>query len=328
MEKPPYLDPKNPKKRYKRRAPWHDYRAPGNYMITINKKENIPVFSEVKEASNRDVYCDYKPMGRIIFNQINAFNMNHPEARISHRAIMPDHLHFRIEVKEYLKDSIGLGKLINQLESRIRREYLAKFPDAPIAGTEESVFEYGFNDTIIWKRGQLDKVIKYIKDNPRKHMIMKKNPDLFSKRNQLVINGEAFMALGNLFLLRNPDIEAVRFSRKYSKEEWEAKKSLYEKTIDNGGVLVSPFINEEEKKFLRLAIEEGKGVILIQDRSYGDRTKPGGRLFDLCAEGRLLIIAINKDEDCREGKLSREICLRMNDIAAQIAYNRNKYSFR
>lgn len=331
MENPSFFEPLNPRKRNKHRSKWHDYREPCIYMITITKKDFIPLLSSVEERGKDNCFCNYSPVGYIIYNQINAFNAAHKEAIISHRAIMPDHIHLIIEVKEYLEDDIGLGRLIGNLKDGVYKEFMQKFPESKLAA-KLGIFEYGFNDMILRKKGQLDRMINYIKDNPRKYIIKKRHPDLFSKTNRILINNEEYMVIGNIFLLRNPDIEAVRYSRKYELKEnegvWETRKASYRRTMDNGGVLVSPFINPKEKDFLNQAIDSGTGIILIQNRFYGDRDKPGGRLFDLCARGQLLIISINKDENSRDDKADRQTCLFMNDLAAKIAYDRNSFSLR
>ena len=91
----------------------------------------------------------------------------------------------------------------------------------------------------------------------------------------------------------------------------------WEETIRANGVLVSPFISDREKYWERRAIAERAGVILITRDEFGERYKPGGKFFDLCAEGRLLIISTG--EGAKGGKLSRAESLAMNDLAARIA---------
>lgn len=56
-------------------------------------------------------------------------------------------------------------------------------------------------------------------------------------------------------------------------------------------MLVSPFVNPEEKKYRDKAIENGNGLIIIVDYTFTERAKPYKALFDLCEEGRLLIIS-------------------------------------
>lgn len=311
---------KNLEMRYKQRTLWHDYNSPCIYMITIVKIPMVAEFSSVAKSAGGQYFCNYKPLGYICRNQIQIFNRLHPEARIMNYTIMPDHLHFIIQVKDYLRDNVGLGRLVASLKYGIRSEYFAKFPESPAAQAQESVFEKGFNDMICVKDGQLKRMIHYMQDNPRRLYLKRENPYLFSAMRRIMIDEKFYSAMGNIFLLGNPQIEVVRFSRKYSEKEWEGRKKAYARTISNGGVLVSAFIHPNEKEFLEKAIENGSGVILIENRFYDERSKPGGRLFDLCAQGKLLIISIN-EEGVKKNTISREICLSMNDLSARIAGN-------
>ena len=166
--------------------------------------------------------------------------------------------------------------------------------------------------------GQLKKMIDYIQDNPRRYYLKRNNPDLFSTLRKIRIDEKSYPVIGNIFLLWNPQVEAVRFSSKFSDKEWNERKESYARTISNGGVLISPFINPNEKEYLEDAIDNGCGVILIENRHYDERSKPGGRFFDLCVQGRLLIISVN-EEGGKKNTISREICQKMNELAARVA---------
>ena len=116
----------------------------------------------------------------------------------------------------------------------------------------------------------------------------------------------------------------VKVSRKYSPSELLARKRLWHKTILNDGVLVSPFINPNEKRVRDWSIENGGSLIYLTYKPFPEKFKPQGRMFDLCSEGRLLIIFIPPDEKEAayirdKGCPSYSNCQRMNSIAEQIA---------
>lgn len=315
------------KPNYDQRAFLHDYHSPSIYMITIRKAEAAPFLSEVKESAGGTIYCDYHPLGYIVLNQIRIFNSLHPDAPITNHVIMPDHFHFMIHVKKRLTDNVGLGRLIACLKTGVRNEYMQKYPDSPLTLRLESPLVRGFNDMILLRDGQLDKMIKYIKDNPRRYLIKKRLPDLFKISRKLIIDDKEFTVIGNIFLLKNPELTVVRFSRKFSVEEWNERQRTYMTAIANGGVLISPFIHPNEKQFFHEALAKGKGAILIQNRLYTDRDKPMGKLFDACAAGKLLIIA--PTADCsRKGEISRQICQSMNALAEELASNPTSYRLR
>ncbi len=119
---------------------------------------------------------------------------------------------------------------------------------------------------------------------------------------------------GNHHLLDNPFKEQVIVHRADTAEQFERNKEKWLYTAANGGILVSPFISRREKEIRREAEELGGRFILIANRPFGDREKPVGKDFGLCAEGRLLIIAPQSPLD-----FSRSACLQMNTLACHIA---------
>lgn len=124
---------------------------------------------------------------------------------------------------------------------------------------------------------------------------------------------------GNIFLLDNPVKSAVRISRIRSRTpHLEAKIREWEETIRCGGVLVSPFINPDEKFYRDAAINNGSGIILIVDYRFSDRKKPYKELFGLCAEGRLLIISTEQFAEPPK-TMRHDHAQALNSIAARIA---------
>ena len=65
------------------------------------------------------------------------------------------------------------------------------------------------------------------------------------------------------------------------------------------------------------AIANGARLILIEQNGFGPRYKPSGQYFELCAEGRLLMVA-PVEHSTSKIVLSREWCLRHNELAEQI----------
>lgn len=58
-------------------------------------------------------------------------------------------------------------------------------------------------------------------------------------------------------------------------------------------------------------------IILITHEAFPERYKPAEHDFDLCSNGRLLIISL---EEPKGTPLSREICRRMNALALEISH--------
>lgn len=131
-----------------------------------------------------------------------------------------------------------------------------------------------------------------------------------------MINGEEYEAYGNHFLLQHPFKMAVRIHRNNTDEENERLKEKWLEHIAEGGVLVSPFISPKEKHIRKCANEMGGKIILIQNEPFPEKYKPALSDFNLCSQGKLLIIAPVKTMGSH---LNYEICTKMNELAEKIA---------
>lgn len=131
-------------------------------------------------------------------------------------------------------------------------------------------------------------------------------------------NGEELEIYGNIDLLCDPDIEPVKISRKYSPEVRRAKKICWKRNVENCGVLISPFISQNEKKVLNWAMDNGGRLIYIIDGGIGERFTPKGKLHELCSQGRLLIIGAYPFSHTKTA-ISRARCQSMNQLAVDIA---------
>lgn len=307
---------------YSRRAFWHDYASPCFYHITLRKAPQTCIFSRV-EINGFDIKGVPFPklilsdFGRKIQWLIQKYRKVYKEAAIERYIIMPDHIHFILNVKERFEP--GIGKIIRDFKSDCTKRY-KKWLIENNRQIEEnaSVFEENYNDKILLRAGQLKNWVNYIFDNPRRYLIKKTNPDLFNSNLRVMINGKEYAAYGNILLLGMPDKSAVKVSRRYSPEVLKEKLSEWERIAHNGGVLVSPFISQREKEVMWESVEKGVNLIIIKNIPFMEKEKPSKRFFNLCAEGRLLYITpVEKDE--RFVEISRKLCNAMNDFSIRIA---------
>ena len=127
-----------------------------------------------------------------------------------------------------------------------------------------------------------------------------------------------FSAIGNLFLLDSPNILQVQCSRAYfaykriSKPgggrkiardaagipaiekitpEFEEKRDELLAAAKHGAVLISPCISDGEREIARLAFAASLPVIALRNMGFSPLYKPGGKLFDKTANGKLLLLA-------------------------------------
>ena len=155
-------------------------------------------------------------------------------------------------------------------------------------------------------------------DNPRRLAIKKLSPDMFRVVDNISIEGlfpdqptekAEFSSIGNRFLLDRVEFFQVQCSRNdflYSRKNGETyrkqkplietKQYLSQKCAmleagHKGAVIVSPCISDGEKALARIASEMGFPIITLCRTGFERLYKPSGELYDLCASGKLLMLA-------------------------------------
>ena len=175
---------------------------------------------------------------------------------------------------------------------------VAQMPDT---GTHQPLFETPFFRTLAHK-GQLDTMIQYIHDNPRRAMLKQQNPDLFTLRRDTRVGELCFTSLGNLFLLDYPEKQPIICSRTLSEQQITAQQTdaLYQ--AKNGCITVTAAISPGERQIARAVREAGAPLIILLKDGFpkaGDPHekyyKPGGVYFEACAAGRLLLLEPTAD---------------------------------
>lgn len=195
-------------------------------------------------------------------------------------------------------------------------------PEARASGAPR-LWAAGFQDSILFRAGQLDAMFNYLRDNPRRLAVKRLFPDLFravaALRRPLPSLGVvgAFAALGNRFLLDRPLVQ-VQVSRRdfaYRREPkaggglkiardaageplvaqesaaFAAKAEALLARARQGAALLSPCVSEGEREIARRAFAEGLPLVVLRNKGFAPLEKPGGRHFDACAAGRLLMLA-------------------------------------
>ncbi len=290
------------------RARWHDYTSRCIYHLTFLKHPDCPPFGKLMGDCHLPIgtpgssFVCASDIGIAIKQSLRELSSIHPALRLFQYALMPDHLHLILSVESKLDEIVG--RKIGAFKVSVNKR----------SGVDQ-VFERGFNDQILTKARKLNVIYNYLKANPYRLAIRKANPNFFHKRIGVIVGGVSCQFYGNMHLLDNPFKDQVVIHRKDNDFVYTSNKERWLHTAANGGVLVSPFISTREKAIRQEAeILQGR-FILITNRPLADREKPMGKDFDLCAEGRMLIIAPQSPWE-----LNRRTCLQMNDLAAQIAY--------
>ena len=120
-----------------------------------------------------------------------------------------------------------------------------------------------------------------------------------------------------IFLLDAPLLLQVQCSRKITQEQIQATVRYFLSRARDGAVLVSPSISPGEKAVMRAAFEQGYPIIILHENGFAPLAKPGGRRFDACAQGRLLMLAPWEHHNDKR-TIRRDQCLDLNKMAQAI----------
>ena len=302
---------------YERRKFNHDYQAPYKYHIILKKQKNCETFgritgnASISPGAPGSAKVIRSMLGSIIKKELFDFDENYHSFKILQFIVMPDHVHILLQVKERIPKH--LGYYIGRLKVRIAENY-SKSQNRIY--TTDDIFLSNYTDKIVWSFIDLKTLIRYIKENPHRLAMRQQFPLFFQKLRQLKIGDKDCEAYGNLFLLRNPDKFPLIIHRNYSEEE---KSKIAENCVLNSiekGIIVSAAVSPEEKAIRNLCEAHGGNFILIQHEGFGERFKPAEHNFNLCSQGRLLIIApLEKFGE----RLSYATCQKMNQLAEIIA---------
>lgn len=99
---------------------------------------------------------------------------------------------------------------------------------------------------------------------------------------------------------------------------FEQQKEAVLAAAQDGAVIVSAFISSKEREIRDLLFAAQIPVIEIMDNGFSERYKPYGKAFYACAENKLVQISPWKYLYQRESKISREMCLVMNELSLTI----------
>ena len=256
-----------------------DYKSPCIYQITIALADRssealgrlvidsdgdgdpIQVEAHVElTAAGRAVEAEWRRMGELT-----------PAIRPLEIQIMPDHIHGILRVTERLVRPLG--------------QILAGFKTGSSKAASGAIgfWSEGFQDTILFREGQLENMFNYLRDNPRRLAVKRLYRRFFTVKRDLKIgltpnkldgaNGAAkaepliahFEAIGNEALLKAPTIFQIQCSRAYLAYKRVAKPG--------GGLKIArdeagrPIVERETPEFgeklkMLLAMAE-KGAVLI-----------------------------------------------------------------
>lgn len=294
----------------KRRKPSHDYNSRCIYMITLNTLGRRPVLGTLHDAdsSHAKPWVEPSELGNKVLSCWRQIAVLHPEIRLMEVQLMPDHLHGILFVTSEMPKH--LGTVINGFKvgcNKFSREMIG-----------DVLWEKSYNDIILRGKGQLERMVHYVHDNPRRRWIKQNNRDFFTIKKDVSIGNWQVATVGNQFLLEHPLKVVVKCSRSIKGNDIAQEVNKFMAMAEAGAVLVSPSISPAEKEVMRTVFDAGYPLIVILENGFSPLWKPGGKQFDACDEGRLLLVAPWPHHN--EHKIiTRQQCLQLNDLAREIA---------
>ena len=312
----------------KRRMDAIDYSQPHIYMITIATEGRKPLFGKVVPIGEEGAQIEMTPLGRWVNQEVEHIPRIYPQITIVAKQVMPDHLHFIIYVREQLP--VHLGRVINGFKVGCNRGYrefcmhgsMPHGRSLPQSGTPLNppfnstaqpmgrvewsasqrqtnnnrdrshgfLFETGYHDRVLSGRDQLQRMIDYIHDNPRRLLLKRQNSSLFHITT-ITAAGMCFVAVGTTAIINAPTRIAVRISRSTDAACLAAITEDLVSKARSGAVMISPFISPGEKVLRDILLAEHLPHIRIDGKGFEPYYKPQGADFDAVADGFLLILA-------------------------------------
>lgn len=323
-----------------RRRVGHDYESRQIYLITMTVEGRRPLLgrlvgkSDAEKGSGEEPYVELSELGKAVEYEWMDVTRHHSEVSVVALQIMPDHLHGILFVHEKMPQH--LGHIIKGFKASTNKHYrrlvlgvdsaatpsqqrgTAEKRDRSLDNREAGMlWSLGYNDHILSGDGELQRWVDYLRDNPLRLAMKREHPDLFRVRFGINVSGQTYAAIGNQFLLKNPQKQQVQCSRSLTEEQIKEKVAFFLAKARQGAILVSSAISKGEQAVMRAALDAHLPLIFLTPWGFNAFSKPGHQYFNACAEGHLLILAPWEHQNQRI-PLTREICMALNGMTKNI----------
>ena len=286
-----------------RRSLFSDYKGRGIYLITLCVEGRKALLGTLQGATAEQACVHPSPLGKRVIELllgIPAYQQRKAEEKglasgmgtkreiqILAYQLMPDHLHVILFVKQEM--DISVGEVLRGFMIACTKVCYTLGIYAGSTTKKQPLWEKGYHDRKLSGKGQLQAMIDYVHDNPRRLFVKRSNGDLFAIRHGLHISEYEFDAMGNPQLLDRP-LHAVHVRSRFTPEERRAYMNNCIIEARKGKVLVGAFISEYEKQVRAEALKECLPIAQLSAIPFSAYYKPSGELFDPCAAGRLLLL--------------------------------------
>ncbi len=189
------------------------------------------------------------------------------------------------------------------------------YPKHAAIGT---LWEPGYNDRILLHKGQLQRMLAYLDDNPRRLLLKRQHPEYFTRLAPLTAVGVQMQAMGNATLLTQClKMLRLQCSRHLYQQEIDKEREKFLAAGRAGTTIISACFSDGEQQISTACITAGIPFIVLLVHGFPPYYKPAPLYLQACAEGRLLLLSPFQWQNEKITNM-RQRCLYLNDLAQRI----------
>lgn len=333
-----------------RRSHFINYKGRGIYLVTLCTENRRPLLGDLCGDSPDRVYIRPTALGKAVLRcwqdipiiqqrlaaerSVRSGTTCTRDIQLLGCQLMPDHFHGIIFIKQDMDIALGqvvygfmvgctiaYNTLLSSTNSSMVQLGMVQQPANLPTTTPtalQPLWEKGYHDRPLRRRGQLQNMLRYVQDNPRRLYIRRHHAHYFHVQKDVQVGDYRFAAVGNMALIDSP-LHAVHVRRRFTPEERRRYMNSCVVAARRGRVLISPFISDYEKQVRDVMLQEGFPVIQLTNEYLSQFYKPSGELFHACSQGQLLLLSPNDSPVPFSTRITREQCNQLNIIAEAIA---------
>jgi REP element-mobilizing transposase RayT len=168
-EGPPGEPASLPPRRRSLRLSGYDYSQAGGYFVTICTRDRVCLFGQVC-----DDCVDLNPLGRVVEESWHWLGRQYEQVALDASVVMPNHFHGVMLLRQDEHDSRKpLGRLVGAFKtvSTKRMNELRRTPGA-------TVWQRNYYEHVIRHETDLDRIRRYIVENPARWALDRENPEI------------------------------------------------------------------------------------------------------------------------------------------------------
>lgn len=252
------------------------------------------------------------PLGEKVRECLERMPEAAPQTELVCYAIMPNHLHAVIAVREHLPRSIGsvirsfmgITSHFCQLmmkDGKVQWDAEAATITRKASKEKPSLWTAGYCIGVCQTEQRLHTCIGYVLENPFFGMLEKEQSFFMDRSACLSIAGRRYDSYGNILLLKEPERIQVFCHRRHPEtgepyeqtEDFRNEKAFFLEASAGGAVIVTPGISASEAEIMWAVLQAGGNVINIQ-QPVSDYKKwhPEKERRLYCSCGQLLVLAV------------------------------------